>query len=85
MNSGSNGREPTDKSKLLPIKDVPITISGDTNQVSGIDNKQNFDEDESNYSNVPAKTVANIRRLQEKMQLMECLTTHTIGPLDSFS
>ena len=80
MNSGSNGREPTDKSKLLPIKDVPITISGDTNQASGIDNKQNFDEDESNYSNVAAKTVANIRRLQENVMSVSVTTSPSGGP-----
>ena len=65
MNGGSNSRE-----------------QPDSNPPSNIDNKQTInDEEGSNYSNVAAKTVANIRRLQENVMSVSVTTSSSGGPL----
>ena len=67
MNGGSNGKE-------LPVSNAS---SGNKH-----DNKQTInDEEGSNYSNVAAKTVANIRRLQENVMSVSVTTSPSGGPL----
>ena len=80
MNTASNGKEPAEKGRLLPVKDTSNAFTFDTS--TGNDNKQTIaNEEGSNYSNVAAKTVANIRRLQENVMSVSVTTSSPGGPL----
>ena len=61
---------------------LPITTGNERKHES---NKQNVNEgeEELNYSNVAAKTVANIRRLQENVMSVSVTTTTSPPPLSS--